>query len=312
MKHKVAILETQVNLRDLRAFCAVVDKGSITAAGKALGETKGTVSRRISRLETTLGIALIQRVGGRAQATTEGLNYRQRAKEALEILDVAQTELRDQKVTPQGHLRITAPQGPASNLLLGECLGRFIDTYPEVSLEIIATEKLLSFREDQIDFAFRLAQGQLPDSGHKAILIANIGLGFAASPEYLKKHGTPTHPSELLQHRLLIPRNFGAGITVTMQPCGQPKQAETFELSGHLLCQDTGFLAAAALANGGIAFMSPAVQATYVKTGQLVPVLTNWESAQEGNLYLIYPSRPLSPRAVAFKNFVRENIHLGM
>ena len=83
-------------------------QGSITAAAKALGETKGAVSRRISRLEEVLGIALIQRVGGRAQATTEGISYRQRAAEALEILDAAQTELRDQETMPQGRLRITA------------------------------------------------------------------------------------------------------------------------------------------------------------------------------------------------------------
>ena len=118
-------METNINLRDLRAFCSVVEQGSITAAATALAETKGAVSRRISRLEEKLGTPLIQRSSGRAQATPEGMAYRQRALEALEILDAAQGELLDQRVIPQGHLRVTVVQGLANTLNLGNCLGRF-------------------------------------------------------------------------------------------------------------------------------------------------------------------------------------------
>jgi len=307
----VVILETQVNLRDLRAFCSVIDQGSITAAAKALGETKGAVSRRISRLEEVLGIALIQRVGGRAQATTEGINYRQRAAEALEILDTAQTELRDQEAMPQGRLRITALDTHLNASHLSDTLGRFMDAYPKVSLDVLITGELLSFREDQIDFAFRAASGQLPDSGNKAIFLAKIGLGFVASPEYLEKNGTPTHPSELSQHRLLTARAFSNGVVIDMQPCGQPEQAQPFELQGHLMCQDSSFLREAAVVGGGIFIMPPAVQEPYLKSGQLVRVLPGWESAREWSLHLVYPGRPLSPKANAFKNFIKKEFGLS-
>ena len=176
-------METNINLRDLRAFCAVVDQGSITAAATALAETKGAVSRRISRLEEKLGIPLIQRSSGRAQATSEGMAYRQRAIEALEILDAAQDELLDQRVTPQGHLRVTVVQGLASTLNLGDCLGRFAQAHPQVSIDIIMTTDILSLQENQIDFAFRLTSGVLPDSSNRALLLARVCLGFAASPE---------------------------------------------------------------------------------------------------------------------------------
>lgn len=304
-------METQVNLRDLRAFCSVVDQGSITAAAKDLRETKGAVSRRISRLEEKLGIALIQRVGGRAQATSEGVSYRQRAAEALEILDTAQAELRDQETMPQGRLRITALHTHFNSGHLSDTLGRFMDAYPLVSLDVLITGDLLSFREDQIDFAFRMASGALQDSGHKAIFLAEVGLGFAASPEYLEKHGTPTHPSELLQHRLLAPRAFNNGIVIDMQPCGKPEQAQQFELQGHLLCQDSSFLREAALAGGGIFLMPPAMQESYLKSGQLVRVLADWESARDWNLYLVYPGRPLSPKAEAFKNFIKKEFEVS-
>lgn len=304
-QHKVAKLETNINLRDLRAFCAVVDQGSITAAAIVLAETKGAVSRRISRLEEKLGTPLIQRSSGRAQPTPEGITYRQRATQALEILDTAQDELLDQQVTPQGHLRITVVQGLAKTLNLGDCLGRFAQDFPQVSIDMIMTTDVLSLQENQIDFAFRLTSGNLPDSSHRAILLARVGLGFAASPEYLEQHGEPKHPKELHSHRLLLPRTFGSGISINMQPIQQPEQAETYNLEGHITCQDTLFLTDAALAGGGIALMSPSVQKTYVDRAQLVPVLADWESSQAGNLYLVYSGGPLSPKAQVFKNFIK-------
>lgn len=298
-------METNINLRDLRAFCAVVDQGSITAAATALAETKGAVSRRISRLEEKLGIPLIQRSSGRAQATSEGMAYRQRAIEALEILDAAQDELLDQRVTPQGHLRVTVVQGLASTLNLGDCLGRFAQAHPQVSIDIIMTTDILSLQENQIDFAFRLTSGVLPDSSNRALLLARVCLGFAASPEYLKINGVPKHPGDLQNHRLLVPRTLGSGISISMQPKHQSETTETFNLEGHITCQDTLFLADTALAGGGIALMPPSVQKDYIDSGQLVPILDDWESSQPGNLYLVYSGRPLSPKAKAFKNFIK-------
>ncbi len=298
-------METNVNLRDLRAFCAVVEQGSITAAATALAETKGSVSRRISRLEEKLGTPLIQRSSGRAQATPEGLAYRQRAIEALEILDAAQDELLDQHMTPQGHLRVTVVQGIANTLDLGGCLGRFTQAYPQVSVDMIMTTDVLSLQEHQIDFAFRLTPGDLPDSSNRALLLARVCLGFAASPEYLEKNGVPKHPRDLQSHRLLLPRTFGSGMSISMQPIQQPEKTETFYLEGHITCQDTLFLADSALAGGGIALMSPSVQKVYVDSGQLVPILDDWESSQPGNLYLVYSGGPLSPKAKAFKDFIK-------
>lgn len=298
-------METNINLRDLRAFCAVIDQGSMTAAAKVLAETKGSVSRRISRLEEKLNTTLIQRNSGRAKATQEGMAYHQRALAALEILDMAQDELLDKDTAPQGHLRITVVQGIANMLNLGECLGRFSDTYPQVSIDVVMTTDLLSLQEDHIDFAFRLASGELPDSSHRALLLAKVSLGLAASPGYLEKNGTPKHPNELQDHRLLLPRTFGSGLNISMQPIKQPQKADTFYLEGHITCQDTLFLADSALAGGGIALMPPSLQKAYIDNGQLVPILNDWESIQPGNLYLVFTAGPLSPKAKAFKEFIK-------
>ncbi|NRB39352.1 MAG: LysR family transcriptional regulator [Pseudomonadales bacterium] len=299
-------METQVNLKDLRAFVAVVDHGSITAAAAVLGETKGTISRRISRLEENLSIALVQRVGGRAQATSEGLSYRKRAQEALDILDNAKAEMIDQEHNPHGHLRITALQGLAKDVKLGKILGEFIEAYPEITVETLMTEKILSFREDQIDFAFRLSIGDLPDSGHKAMFLTEVELGFVASPAYLAKYGTPQHPDDLQHHRLLIPRLFGDGMAVTIQPRGEPDKAQEFDLRGHLLCQDIAFLEEAALAGGGLFLLFPQMQKQLLESGEFIRVLADWEPTHTGKFYLMYPSRPLSSKARVFKDFIQQ------
>ena len=103
-------METQTkDLADLRAFCMVVDRGSITAAAKALGETKGAVSRRITRLERAVGSPLLRRSPRLVQATENGIAYRVQVGRALELLDDATTVLQDARATPSGVLRVTAP-----------------------------------------------------------------------------------------------------------------------------------------------------------------------------------------------------------
>src|SRR4051812_1755005 len=101
-RHDVADGESAADLQDLRAFCQVVDLGSITAAAKALGETKGSVSRRLSRLESTLGVVVVQRSPRRVQATEDGMAYRARVGRALELLDDAATQVQQALTAPHG------------------------------------------------------------------------------------------------------------------------------------------------------------------------------------------------------------------
>src|SRR4051812_32831093 len=109
MKRDTAAAETSIaDLQDLRAFCQVVDLGSITAAAKALGETKGSVSRRLTRLERALGVVVVQRSPRRVQATEDGIAYRARVGRALELLDDAAVQVQQARTAPHGHLRITA------------------------------------------------------------------------------------------------------------------------------------------------------------------------------------------------------------
>lgn len=299
-------METQVNVRDLEAFCAVVEKGSVTAAAAASGETKGSLSRRVSRLERVLGMSLLQRVGGPAQATSEGMMYYRRASEALDILSGARAELNNQQENPAGHLRLTATPGLAESMKLGELIGAFSAEYPGITLEMILTEKMLSFREDQIDFAFRMVSEGLPDSGHKSRVLSREGIAFAASADYLEKYGVPCHPSDLDSHRLLVPESYGGGVTLSLQPKKSPEGKQKFCLRGYVYCQDLRFLISAAVGGGGITLIQPSVLEDYKARGALCEVLPDWEISSPGEFCLVYPGRPLSPKMRVFRDFILE------
>ncbi|MCO4764503.1 MAG: LysR family transcriptional regulator [Myxococcales bacterium] len=304
-------METSVKLRDVRAFCSVVDHGSITAAARAVGETKGAVSRRVARLEQHLRAALIHRVGGRAQPTAEGLAYRKTVGEALELLDAASDSLHDRDASPQGQLRITALPGIGTDVLATR-LGQFLERYPKISLHVVLTQDVLSFRDDRIDFAFRAASGQLPDSGHIAHRLGLMAPTLAASPSYIARHGAPTEPAELHQHRMLIPPVRGGMMTLPLQPVGEPDRLQVVQLEGALVSYDLGLLREAAVAGGGIVPLLGANAAQIFESGELVPVLSGWEAAARGTVYMIHPGGPMSPKARAFRDFMKASFHGGM
>jgi len=301
-------METNINLRDARAFCAVVDKGSISAAAIHLNETKGSISRRISRLEQQLGSALIQRVGGRAQATETGLTYRQRLATALEMLDDAASELTQQQSQLSGHLRITAAQGTVDEIQLGRMCAEFINLYPEVHLEVLITDQALSFAQHQIDFTFRVGAGQLPDSNHKSIYLMDMPVGFAASPGYLQRFGEPETPEDLAEHRLLMMRLPGRAVQLKLQPKDGSKPVKNYVLHGQLTSQDNRFLEQAALADGGIILKPAGSSDPYLSSGQLRSILTDWHAVDEFKLFLLFANRPLTATALAFKRFISEQL----
>lgn len=294
-------METMPNIKDLTAFCAVVDNGSISQAANALGETKGSISRRISRLEETLDIPLIQLKSGKAAPTKEGLKYKKVAEQAIELLQSAQTEIKDQYVDPQGLLRITTAQGIYRGTELSKYIAEFLDRFPKIQLEVLMTEKSLSLHDDELDFAIRTTFSQMKDSSLKATYLADLGMNFYATAKYLKKNGEPKHPSELKNHKLLVPRIFGDGINLTLKQKGKRK-IHKFELSGSLLSQDFIFLEEVCLESGGIFIGSPAMN----KKNKLVPILKDWDFPGDIKLYLLHPDRPLTPKAQVFKDLIKE------
>lgn len=290
---------------DLRAFCRVVDLGSVSAAARDLGETKGSVSRRITRLERRVGTALLGRTARKVQPTEDGVAYREKIGEALALLDDALVDLRDAHAEPSGHLRVTAPTDLAI-LLVAPMLAAFNEAYPRVTVEMLLTDQALSFREHRVDIALR-ATGALPDSSLIAHRLLDLGHELFASPGYLARHGTPQHPGELSDHRLLSAFRARRP-TATLFHSATCKDVEV-PLQSDVISGDMTFLREAARHGAGIAMLPIVIAQSDVADGRLVRVLPHHDLTLYGHLYLLHAGGPhLPPKVRAFRDFFRASL----
>ncbi|QRK11396.1 LysR family transcriptional regulator [Archangium violaceum] len=289
-KPEVAISATTPDdLWDLRAFCLVVDHGSITAAAKQLGETKGSVSRRLSRLESALGVPLVRRSPRLVRPTEEGVLYRQRVGRALELIEDATDALKEAQGHPRGRLRVTAPPDFA-HTVLAPVLARFCEAHRDISLELLLTDRELDFDANQLDIALRVASS-LRDSSLVALRLLDAQMGFVASPAYLEREGRPRRLAELPAHRVLTMRRESGPSAVRLTPS--------------VVVQDGAFLRSLALEGVGIAILPLALVEADLSQGRLVRLLSDQGSPIRISLYLLHPATPLLPARVrAFRDFM--------
>lgn len=149
------------DLADLRSLCSIIDCGGITRAAELLGETKGSVSRRITRLENQLGVKLLNRSSRAVSATEAGMVFYHRSLQALAVLDEGARELSHSCQAPSGLLRITMPMDLGLSIF-PPLMAEFLDRYPEIRLDLLLSEQMLDLKTHQIDIALRVAK-TLPD-----------------------------------------------------------------------------------------------------------------------------------------------------
>lgn len=285
------------DLADLRALCLVIDHGSITAAARALGETKGSVSRRVSRLEATLGAALLRRGPRSVSATEEGAAFRARVGSALELLDEAAAALSAGRAAPKGLLRVTGPSDLGA--VIAPVVAGFIDAHPAVRVEVELTQKTLDFEADRIDVAFRAA-AVLRDSSLIAHRLLELSLGLFASPSYLARHGAPASPEELAAHRLVLMRFGGSGaqrLTLRRGELDAPLPTRAA-----LMANDNTFVRDATVAGSGIGLLLELHAAPELALGRLVRVLDGWALSARGGVFLLHAAGLLPEKVRAFRD----------
>ena len=283
-------------MRDVRAFCAVVDAGSVTAAAKLLGETKGSVSRRIARLESALGVALLRRSPRLVQPTEHGAAYRTKVGQALELFDQAADSLDGDQ--PSGLLRVTAP-GDFAMGLMPELSVRFVEKYPAVQLEMVATDDRLDFDAQRIDCALRV--GTHRDSNLKVQKLLDLEMGFFASPAYLAKAGTPERPSDLTKLRFVAYTNMARPLEATFE---RGRERQTVALEANII-GDSGFVHAVIAEGGGFSGMPRVLAEKPLAAGRIVALLPGWRLGFTRALSLLYPAGAYVPAKVrAFRDFV--------
>ena len=185
----------------LRVFHAVAEAGSFTHAGEALNLSQSAVSRQISTLEETIGVALFHRHARGLILTEQGEILARTTSDFFSKLSFTTAKMRDSKERPWGPLRVTTTVAYGS-IWLTPRIKDFLEAYPEVDLSLVLTDDELDLSMRQADVAIRVRPPTQPDIIQRQLM--KVHYRIYASPEYLKKYGMPSTPDQLDDHRLII------------------------------------------------------------------------------------------------------------
>ncbi|EWM51527.1 bacterial regulatory helix-turn-helix, lysR family protein [Bordetella holmesii 70147] len=190
------------DLNDLFYFSQVVDQGGFSAAARVLDLPKSRLSRRISQLEERLGVRLLQRTTRRLRLTTAGERYLHYCREMTSAARAADEAMRQMQTQPAGPVIVSCPISIAQQLL-APLLPEFLDTWPEVSIQMLATNRWVDLISEGVDLALRVRTKLDTDA---ELVVRQLGAAtstLVASPAYLQRHGTPESPEALVQHNTL-------------------------------------------------------------------------------------------------------------
>ncbi|WP_394851164.1 LysR family transcriptional regulator [Pendulispora rubella] len=278
----------QPDLNQMSIFAAVVEAGTFTAAAKALGMPKSTVSKRISELEDRLGCRLLHRTTRRVKLTAVGCSYHAECQRIVADARAADRTVAARDGSLQGIVRVTAPWLLAE--IVAPAMHRFLRENENVSLEVWITNRVVDLIEEGVDLAIR--PGSLTDSSLVARRLGEVEHCICASPDYLERHRTVTKPSDLRTHACIAFGRMGTKRTWSFERDGKKTLVA---VNGRYAVTSGALMHRAALAGLGIASVPKFVVEDDLASGRLVRLLENWTTGR-GAVHLVYPSgRHLSP-----------------
>jgi DNA-binding transcriptional LysR family regulator len=286
------------DLNEIRVFARVVQSRSFTAAARDLQMPKSTVSRKVTDLEERLGVRLLQRTTRTLGLTDEGRTYYDFCARIIGEVDEAELAVGRLRGVPRGLLRVTTPLNFA---FMGTILADFAKKHPEVTLDVVSTDRRVGLVEEGFDVAVRA--GPLADSTLIARPLATIRRIAVASAGYLKKRGRPRQPADLAQHDCLV---FGAGESPTTWRLEKGAVSVDVSVKPSLVINDFDVLLEAALAGLGVAMLPVFRCVGLVRERRIEHVLKEWCSPRAA-IHAVYPStRLLSPKVKAFVDHLQE------
>jgi DNA-binding transcriptional LysR family regulator len=232
---------------EMAVFTKVVGSGSLSAAARELGLSPAMVSRRLAALELRLGVRLVHRTTRSLHLTDEGASYFESCSRVLAEIEQANASVGHHE--PQGRLRVALPAA-FGNQYVAPLVPQFAARYPGVQLSLSLSDRAVNVVEEGFDLAIRIAA--LTDSSLAARKLAPNRRVVCASPEYLRRHGTPAVPAELAQHNCLIASEFRAA----WQYKGPDGKPGSVNVTGRYVSDNWEVLREWALAGLGIALKS--------------------------------------------------------
>lgn len=286
---------------DLEAFVTVVDAGSFSAAAARLQLAKSAVSRRVSELESRLGIQLLSRTTRRLSLTEAGEEFHHKASRILADLEEAELSTSQRRGRLQGRLRLAAPLSFGLQHLI-PALNEFLIAHPEVELDLDLNDRQVNLVEEGFDMAVRI--GRLEDSSLIARQIGTSRSVTCASPDYLQRAGRPLRPEDLSRHQGLEYTNLPRPLR--WRYVAEDGKETTPRVPCRYRANNGEALVAAALQGLGIARLPTFLVNREVQGGQLETLLNDWQGLHEGMYALYPPGRYLSHRVRLFTDFLTQ------
>jgi len=284
-------------IQAMRVFVRVVEAGTFTRAADSLQLPKGTITRQVQALEARLRVKLLNRTTRRVTVTAEGAAYYDRTVRLLADLDDIEASMTNARANPRGRLRVDVGTATARLLIIPH-LADFHARYPDIQIDLGVSDRPVDLVGDNVDCVIR--GGELTDQSLVARRIGNLEFITAASPEYLRRHGMPQHPQDIeREHQVIIyfspltgrryPLEFHQGDTAI--EIGSPYRLSVNEANAYM---------AAVVAGLGIGQITSAQAQQYLRTGELVRLLPEWNHPLLP-VYVVYPpNRHLSAKVRSF------------
>lgn len=279
------------DLNAMALFVRVVEYKSFTETSRRLGVPISTVSRKISELEKTLNVRLIERSTRKLRLTELGMDYYQFCRRGLEEFETGILMINDRQSEVSGTLRISIPPNIADVLVM-PMVCAYQNAYPNTAVKILVTERYVDLIEDGVDIALRV--GKLKDSGLIARRLLEYRHLLVASPGYIQTHGEPQHPAELVSHQLITFGGWHGQLSWNLE-CEEKRHSLVIDSS--LSINEISGIQYAAEAGQGIAEIPAFICAAAIQKGTLVEVMPTWHFSPT-TLSVIYPSNRNTSRLV--------------
>jgi DNA-binding transcriptional LysR family regulator len=275
----------------MHLFLRVAELGSFAAVAQQLGVARSVVTRQIAALETHLGVKLMVRSTRRLALTSAGTAYLEKCRVILNLVEAAETDVAQERLTPRGNIRISLPLSFGIKRLAPLLLD-FAQANPEVSLDMDYSDRRINLIEEGIDLAIRITRRLEP--GDVARKIGSARLLAVAAPDYLARHGRPQHPAELAHHECLGYTMGGSGQSWQFTVDGQ---VASFPLRSRINANNGEVLTECAARGLGVTLQPDFIVAGFVAGGRVEEILGDFPTPELG-IYAVLPSNRHVPHRV--------------
>jgi DNA-binding transcriptional LysR family regulator len=279
----------------------VVEVGSFVGAAERMEMSAAMASKHVMHLEQQLGARLLNRTTRRVAPTEAGREYYERLSQVLTELEEAEQVVGAASVVPQGRLRVSSLSAFGLSHVMA-AVADYAAQYPQVTVDITLSDRVVELIDEGFDVAIRASPSGLKSSSLIARQIAMAHLLLCASPEYLRRRGTPKTVADLARHNIL--QYTGVSALDVLQATGE---AARVRLSGNLIVNHLEAQRVMVLHGAGIALLGTEVIGADLAEGRLVPVLVEEVPPRELPIHVVYASRRhLSAKVRSFVDFLAE------